>query len=194
MFSNPQFDRVRQLFADQFSPDTGGFIYRKNQKGAPIRISDLERDDFLATFNRRIRYAAWSIVPATIGLILILFLLFPETDSPEAQIAIWVGVAAMLAPFMVIYRWAWNAPARELQRRTPEGAELTKEEARELAFSKITYGNLMLAALIGLWLIWDSSTKVDVFHGWGVVWLVFGIALIALAGIQALRKWRFGKK
>ena len=194
MFHNSHFDRVRQLFADQFSGDSRGFVYRKGQKGAPIRVSEIERDRFVAIFNKRMRYAAWSIVPATVGLILLLVWLVPDADSPVGQIATWVRIAAILVPFMGIYYWAWNAPSRELERRTPEGAALTKEEARTLAFSKITYGKLILAALMGVGLVWKASIKTDVFHGWGVSWLVFGGSLIALAGVQAIRKWHLGQQ
>lgn len=194
MFYNSHFDRVRQLFAEQFSGDSRGFVYRKGQKGAPIRLSEIERDEFVAAFNKRIRYASWSLIPATVGLILLLVWLVPDTDSAAGQMATWVGIAAILVPFMAIYYWAWNAPSRELERRTPAGAALTKEEARTLALSKITYGHLMLAALMGLGLVWKTSTKTDVFHGWGVAWLVFGGALIVLAGLQAIRKWRLGEQ
>ena len=34
----------------------------------------------------------------------------------------------------------------------------------------------------------------DVLHGWGRLWLVFGAALVLLAGIQAFRKWRFERE
>ena len=194
MFSNPHFDRLRQLFADQFSDDARGVVYRKSQKGAPFRVSEAERDEFITMFNKRIRYAAWSIFPVTLGLILLLVWLVPDADSPSAQIAMWVGIAAILLPFLAIYYWAWNAPSRELERRTPEGAALTKEEARALVFSQITYGQLALAALMGVGLVWKMSNQTDVFHGWGVVWLIFGGALIVLAGVKAARKWHFSRR
>ena len=194
MFGNSHFDRMRQTFQDQFSTDSNGFIYRKNQKGVPIRVSEFERDDCVTTFNKRIRYATWSIFPATVILILLLVWLIPDTNSPIASVAIWVGIAAILVPFMAIFYWAWNAPARDLQHRTPAGAALTKEEARTLAFSKITYGRLAIAAAMGVGLVWKMSAKMDVFHGGGVVWLVFGGFLIAFAGIQAIRKWRFNRQ
>lgn len=159
----------------------------------PVRVSKLERDGFVALFNKRIRYAMWSIVLATVGLILLLVWLTPDADSPIAQIAMWSGIAAILLPFMVIFYWAWGAPSRELERRIPEGPALTKEEARALAFSKITYGQLALAALMGMGLVSKTSTRVDVFHGSGLLWLVFGAALVVLAGVQALRKWRFSR-
>ena len=194
MFRNAHLDRLRQAFADQFSVEGRGFIYRKYQKGVPIRVSEIERDRFVATFNKRTRYAMWSIFPATVGLILLLAWLIPDPDSPEGQIALWVGIAAILVPFVAIYLWAWNAPARELERRTPEGAALTKDEARELAFSKISYGQLTLAGLFGVGLVWKMSRETDVFHGWGVVWLAAGSALVVLAGVQAIRKWHFSQR
>lgn len=193
MFGNSHFDRVRQIFADQFVSDPQGFIFRKGQKGAPIRITQLERDGFVDAFNKRIRYATWSIPPATVGLIVLLVWLVPDADSSSATVAIWVGLAVILVPFMAVYYWAWNAPSRELKHRTPEGAALTKDEARALAFSKITYGQLALAAVLGAGLVWKMSAETDVFHGWGVIWLLFGGGLIALAGIQAIRKWRFNQ-
>jgi len=193
MFGNAHLDRLRQAFADQFSGDGHSFIYRRYQKGAPVRVSKLERDGFVAAFNKRIRYAMWSIVPATVGLILLLVWLIPDADSPSAQIAIWGGIAAILLPFMVIFYWAWGAPSRELERRTPEGPALSKKEARALAFSKITYGQLAVAALMGVGLVWKMATKVDVLHGSGLVWLVFGGALVLLSGVQAIRKWYFSQ-
>jgi hypothetical protein len=193
MFGNAHLDRVRQAFADQFSDDGHSFIYRRYQKGVPVRVSKLERDRFVAAFNKRIRYGMWSIVPATVGLILLLAWLIPDADSPAAQIATWGGIAAILLPFVAIFYWAWGAPSRELERRTPEGPALSKEEARALAFSKITYGQLALAALMGVGLVWKMSTEIDVFHGSGLVWLVFGGALVLLAGVQAIRKWSFSQ-
>ncbi|MEE4453059.1 hypothetical protein [Novosphingobium resinovorum] len=117
MFGNSNFDRIRQIFADQFASDAYGYTYRKGQKGAEFRISEAERDNFIATFNRRIRYTIWSIAPATISLILLLAWLTPESDSSEANVAIWIGVGAILLPFLAIYYWSWNAPARELETR-----------------------------------------------------------------------------
>ena len=149
MFGNAHLDRLRQTFADQFSVGEQGLFYHKYQRGAPIRVSHSERDEFVAAFNKRIRYATWSIFPPTVGLILLLVWLTPDADSAIAQIAMWGGIAAILLPFMAIYYWAWNAPSRELERRTPEGPALTKEEARAVAFSKITYGQLLIAALMG---------------------------------------------
>ncbi|MFC0588180.1 hypothetical protein ACFFF7_02005 [Novosphingobium aquiterrae] len=194
MFSNSRFDRVRQLFVDQFTPDGNGYFYRKSYKGAQFRVSKAERDSFIADFNRRIRYSSWSTVAATIILVLLVVWLVPDSDSTAAKVAVWIGVGAILCPFLLFYYWAWNAPARELQHRMPAGAALTKIEARALAFSKITYGQLVLAAAFGVWLVWSQSLKTDVFHGLGLIWLAMGGGLILLSTVQAFRKWHFSHR
>jgi len=194
MFGNSEFDHVRQIFQDQFSTDSNGFIYRKDQKGVPIRVSEFERDNFCAVFNKKIRYAVWSAIPATIILILLLVWLGADTKSAMGNMAIWVGLAAIFVSLMAMYYWVWNAPARALQHRTPEGAALTKEEARAVTWSQITYSRLALVAAAGVGLVWKMSLKMDVLHGGGVVWLVFGSILIALAGIQVIRKWLFNQQ
>ena len=191
MFTNPHFDRIRQAFAGQFASDSHGLIYRKGQKGAPIRVSEIERVDFIAAFNKQIRYATWSIFPATVALILFLVWLSPDADSSAATPAIFVGIGVILLPYLAIFYRAWDAPSRELQHRPVEGVALTKEQTRALAFSKITYGQLALAAAGGAGLVWKMSAKTDVFHGWGMVWLIFGGGLILLACVQTFRKWLF---
>lgn len=194
MFGNAHLDRLRQAFADQFSDGGQGLIYRKYQKGAPVRVSELERDRFIAAFKKRTRYAIWSTFPATVGLILLLVWLSPDSDSPTGQIAMWAGIVAIILPFIAIFLWAWGAPSRELARRIPEGPALSKEEALALAFSKISYGQLALAALIGVGLVCKMATKIDVFHGMGLIWLISGGTLVVFAGVQALRKWRLSQR
>lgn len=194
MFGNSYFDHIRKIFADQFVSDAHGYIYRKGQKGAAFRVSEAERDNFIGTFNKRIRYASWSIVPATISLILLLAWLISEGDRSEAKVASWIGVGAILLPFLAFSYWSWNAPTRELRKRTPESPALSESEARALAFSKITYGQLSLAALIGIYLVWKKSLKTDVLQGWGIIWLLMGGGLVLLAAVQVLRKWRFSQQ
>jgi Na+/melibiose symporter-like transporter len=190
MFGNDHFERVRQLFTDQFEPDGTGFLYRKSLKRAPIRVTGAERDGFIGTFNRRLRYAAWSMVPATILLILLLALFVPDMDSAAGQVALWVGMGLILAPFLLVYYWAWNSPSRELERRTPVGRERTRKEVRQVMLARMTYGQLGLVVVVGFVLVLQESSRNDVLHGWGMLWLVFGAAMVIGAGVQAFRKWR----
>lgn len=189
MFGNSRFERVHQLFADQFEADGSGFLYRKSMKGAAVRVTAAERDGFIATFQRRVRYASWLIILATLLLIGLLVLLVP-VDGPSADTAVWVGLAVILVPFLFAFYWAWNAPARELERRPHMGEVRTRAEVRRLMLAKMTYGQLGLAAVGALILVWNVSAKSDVLHGWGIVWLVLAGVLIVGLAFQAFRKWK----
>ncbi len=63
-------------------------------------------------------------------------------------------------------------------------------EARAVALSKVTYGQLALFAAMGVAVIFAKSAQTDVFHGAGLAWLILGSVVIALAANQARRKWR----
>lgn len=190
MFGNPHFAHIRQMFADQFEQNGPDFLYRRSMKGPPIRVSSDERDHFVESFNRRLRYCGWSIVPATLLLIVALVMMMPDLDGPAGQAAIYVGIALILLPFLAGHRWAWNGPVRELSRRTPEGEALSRDEVKRLMLSKMTYSQLALAVLAAFALLWKISGKTDVLHGWGVVWPALAALLVVATAVQAFRKWR----
>lgn len=189
MFANRHFDLVRELFAEQFEAEAGGFIYRKSSKGAAIRVSAGERDAFVATFITKLRYAVLGTVVGILLFIGFLVLVVPEGDSSVYQTAIYAGVTGIMALFLAAYYRAWNEPMRHLERRPIAGEALTREEARRMALAKISYGHLAIVALGGFAVLWNASAKHDVLHGWGVLWPVFAGFLVILAGVQAFRKW-----
>lgn len=149
MFNNSHLDRVRQMFADQFEPDGADFLYRKNMKGAPIKVSASERDSFVSSFNRRLRYVMWGAVPATLVLIGLLVAFAPDSnpDNPTSQALMYAGVGSIIAAYTWAYYWAWNSPARDLERRPTLGEARSKAEVRRIMFSRMTYGQLGIGAL-----------------------------------------------
>nr|WP_314470455.1 hypothetical protein [uncultured Sphingomonas sp.] len=193
MFGNHHFDRVRELFADQFEPDGQDFIYRKSMKGAPIRVSQSERDVFLADFKRRLRYATWGILPAVLLLISALVVFVPDTDAPSSDLYIYLGVGIIIVFFMVPYYWAWNAPARELERRPTLGAARSRAEVRQVMLARMSYGQLAIGVGAMAALLFKVSEDTDLFHGWGRLWLVFAVVMVAGIAFQAFRKWRFDR-
>lgn len=189
IFRNSHFERVRQMFADQCEPDGSHFLYRKNMKAAPIRINRIERDAFVSTFNRRLGYATWSIVPSALLLIGLLVAFAPDLDSPSGKLAGYIGVSLIIMPFFIGYYWAWTGPARELGRRPLAGEAYSREEARKRTLSKITYRQLALVPLFAGGMLWKVSAENDVTQGWSRLWLLFTAALIVVAIVQAARKW-----
>jgi hypothetical protein len=180
-------DSVVGPFSDQFTPDGAGYVYRRSQKGAAYRVTAAERDAFVATFRRRIAFAMWLLVPLTVAVIIGLALLLPDAANTAVS---WAAVAVIVAPLMAVVLFAWNAPARKLERRTPLGEPLSRSEARRVAFSHIGYGRLATVVPVTALLLWRVSEDHDVVHGWGRLWLVAAAGMIGLAAVQALRKWR----
>lgn len=102
----------------------------------------------------------------------------------------YVGTGCIIAIFLIAYYWAWNEPARELERRTPVKEALSRDEARRVGLSQISYGQLGFAVLVAFWLPFTQSEKRDILHGWGRLWLVFASLIIVLVAVQAYRKWQ----
>lgn len=183
--------RLRQLFAEQFEPWGTGFVYRRSQKGEAISVSTQERDRFIEEFDRGIRRSKWILYVALTlvfgAIVAFVFLKDGDQNLPVIYVAIVLG----MVPYLLYYRWAWGAPARELGSRTPVAGERPRDEVQRLYFQRITYGQLLTAALGGLALPIIGSTHQDIFSGWSRLWLVSGGALVLLAAVQTFRKWRF---
>lgn len=187
MLVSPKSNQAQQDFADQFTADGSDFIYRKNQTGAAIRVSQAERDAFVATFDRRMRYFGWSILPSALAVTMVCF---SAIFFWRSLITAYAGFAAYLVTAWAIHKWLWNAPARELQHRAPVKPPLTREEANELTYSKMTFGGIMGGGLIAVLIVVKLSLKMDVLHGWGRLQLLVGAVIVAVTAFAAFQKWR----
>jgi len=183
--------QARQSFADQFEPRGGDFIYRRSQKGEGFKVSAAERDRFVETFDRRLRRAGWIIGIGTVALLGLVVTIAMYRNTEPSQLAIFAGIGLAMVPYLSYFRWAWAEPARELANRVPVAGERSREEVQRLRFQRITYGQLAGTAFGGLVIPFAGSSRGDLFSGWNRLWLLFGGALVLLAVVQALRKWRF---
>jgi hypothetical protein len=181
----------RQLFEDQFESSGENYLYRHSMKGAPIHVTAEERQRFIDDYARRLRYSSRITI---IGLLIVVsaavwWVMATSAEFPDT--AVYIGLGAVAA-FCVGYTlWAGGAPARELQRRPVLGGERSRAEMRKLALSRIGYGQLAATAFAGLLLPFGVFGRHDVLAGWGRLWLVMGVLMVALAGVQAFRKWNF---
>ena len=194
--SNP--NQAEQKFAAQFTAEGSAFIYRKNQTGAPIPVSQSERDTFVATFDRRMRYFGWSILPGVLAVTALTLILTLELrHSPSAiysHLAAYSPIAVYLVICFAIRNWFWNAPARELEHRTPVGSPLTREEAKKLTYSKVSISGLAASAIMAVLITLKVSLRTDVLHGWGRLQLVAAALIIATAGFGVFQKWRVDQR
>jgi hypothetical protein len=185
------FDRVRQMFADQFEPDAQGFIYRKYMKGAPIQVNSAERDRYIATFNRYIKYASWGMFGGMLFLAVALAIYATARGIDLPDMAIYVGIGVIFVAFMAGYYWNWNLPARELRGRGPMGEARSRAEIKQLFLAKLTYGQIAAGASAGVVLLLKAHASGDMFSGWNILWTGMAAAIFILSAVQVFRKWRF---
>jgi hypothetical protein len=190
-FQNDHWAQAKELFERQFESDGDHFLYRRSQKGAPIRVSPDERGRFIDEYAGRLRLGSWGMAGGlTLGVALaVWWSLETGFDVPEA--AIYIGTGAVAAILMGYILWAWGAPARELARRTPVGRARTRAEVSRAWLGNMTYGRLLGVATGGILACLVLAAKDGGFSGWGRLWIVFAVVTAVGAAIQACRKWRF---
>jgi hypothetical protein len=185
--------RGSELFANRFEPDGDGFLFRANIRAPGIRVSAAERDRFVTEFTWRIRVATWGLSILSV-LLLVGALLWADSRSGWlAKYSPYIVVAATLVPFLAFYMWQWNAPVRALSTRMPVANERSKDEGRRLAFRRITWGQLGLAAVMVPVLLLRFGARSNLLSGWNRLWLVAAGVFLVLVGIQAIRKWRVSR-
>jgi hypothetical protein len=191
MFGNSHFDRVREMFANQFEADGDGFVFRKNSKGAAIHVTVAERDGFVVAFNRRLRWMNWGLIAAILVLILGLVAWDLTTNQEVFEAPMYVGLGLILFVFMLGWFRAWNAPAQALATRSPVAPERSHDEFRRIAMRRMTWSQLGAAATAFAVGLWSLSRRIDLSAGWNRLWLVGAGLLFLLVAYRAYRKWRF---
>jgi len=193
--SDPDTDRwssVRNSFADQFEKSGSDFIYRKSQKGEAFRVTASERDRFLDEFSGNLRRATWFIyVSVLLALGLAVVMATEAGKDSTAPITMGALLIAMV-PYLLYFRWAWAAPARELSGRIPIAGKRSSDEVRRIRLGHLRYSQLAVGALGGLAFPFAIS-RGDPFSGWNQVSWVGGAALVTLCAVQAFRKWQVEK-
>jgi hypothetical protein len=120
MYPDPR--RAERLFAEQFSRDGDGYVYRRGRREPGIWVTAAERDGFVEDFNRKHRGSQW-IAYAGVGLVMVSLVALAKTrpnvsfDDVRSSIAIIAACLVSSIPYAVRFRQIWNAPARALRSR-----------------------------------------------------------------------------
>lgn len=197
MFGNDShFARVLAAFADQFEPDGADFLYRRSLRGPAYRVSTVERDTFVADFNRSFRRLFWIMLGGTVAVIAVFVVICVRIDiEPDdvSPLVIAGIVALLLAPLYVAVCHIHSAPARALEQRAPVSAALSNDARHNLALGRLTWGRLAAGTAMFLFLPITAS-------GWHPLdarnrpWVAVGAMGLVLCAVQAFRKWRFERR
>jgi hypothetical protein len=189
-----RFDELVDRFAAQFRRADDGYTYRKYGTGEAFRVSADERDRFVSTFRRRMRWSMW-------GLIALLFIVIPVClasgvlgDTPS-----FVSMCLLIGPFVValllIQRRLWAAPATALARRTPIAGALNRDDLRRSGFRRLKWSTLGFAlVMIGFMILRFHTNREGWFEGNNLALEIFAGLLAIFVAVQAFRKWRFGRE
>jgi len=184
--------QMRENFEAQFeAAGEDRFLYRRNQKGEPIPISADERECFIRQYVRHIWFVLggmMTVLAAFWGLV-IWWTVSADKDFPD--ITMYVGTATIAVAAIALMYWVRNAPARELEGRTPIGRERTSEEMRALYLSRTSYAQLAFTGGFGAFLIVIRALNGRRDSGLHWFYLVAGAGLVVFAGIRAFQKWRY---
>jgi hypothetical protein len=184
-------NRLRQLFANRFEPDGDGYLFRTTIGAPGFKVSAEERDRWVAAFSRRFQVAIWATAGLSVLILLAAFLIAPSDVRLSGFWAYGV-VALCLAPLLFLNRWLWNAPVRALRGRAPDAEGRSEAEAGRLAFQRMTWAQLGLAAAAPLLLLLRVGSRNNLLVGWNRLWLVAAVVFLAFVAFQAFRKWRAG--
>ena len=145
---------------------------------------------FIADFRRKFRWLIWGFSGALIVAILLVTVLVPTVDGETNKWWIYCLVGVAIIPLTFINLRLWDAPARNLDRRTAVGRKRSRSEVKRLLLAEMSW--LQLAAstvFLPITLILFASDW-DIWHGWGILWPTFVGAVTLALLYQMFRKWQ----
>lgn len=179
-----------ERFGAQFEPDGDAFLYRRNLKSAPIRLTAEEKSRFTDDYRRGLRRLTWGFAGGMLLLLAATIAPIILTDREPGQWLIYFAMAGAIVPFLILHQRLWNAPARALAGRTPVGAKRSRGEVQRATLARLSWGHLAATFLVVPLLLIKASSAADIWRGWGQLWLVFAGVVTMLLIYQAIRKWQ----
>lgn len=177
------------MFAGQFQPDGDGFIYRKNMKGAAIRVTAAERERYIAAYKKSFRYSVWGGAGAVILFVFGAIFFFDNGGETSGAVTGTVFLLLMVFYLLASY-WAMSAPARELRGRPTLGEPATRTEVRNAFLRSMSYRQMATVAVMLSLLMFSKGPWQKLSSEWKVVaWAGIGVLLAALV-FRAYQKWQ----
>lgn len=190
MFGNGQ---LVDYFRSWFTASDGRILFRHKATGAAYEISESEREEFIEIYSkysmRSAQLLALFIAFGMIGSVGLLVFAFGDASVPLVFASVLMVSGAGLLIYLAILRRAATEIQNRLNSRTPVAGPLTREERTRWKLARISYANLAWTPVFALLLLFPMHNAYDPMHGSGrLVWIPI-VGLVALAGVQAMRKY-----
>ena len=170
--------------AMQFEPSGQDFLYRKDNIGAPIRVTASERTRFVRTFGWLFLAHVAGLGAAIIIAAVITAQYFPAGGEPGGFVLMGGFMVAIVVILYLCVRWTMHAPARALAGRPPVGPPRTRADVARPHLAALSYGTIAgRAALIA------AAAPVLAFESIPAAIAALLLAVVAFAAM-ALWKWK----
>jgi hypothetical protein len=193
MFRMPDYSGpVRQQFEDQFEREGDAFLYRRNLRYAPVRVTAGEREAFVEDFARAMRRLQWATIAGLILLTLGLAAFLTWQDREFSALPLYVGLGVIVVLNMLLWYRAWKAPSRTLERRPTLGAPRSRAETGRLMLQRVSWGQLLMSFLLAPFAAFRFLEESA--SGWKWFWLTMAVFFVIIVPVQAWRKWRLERR
>ena len=194
MLNFGQTDRLRRIFSNQFEADGDGYLYRKFRKGAPMRVTARERDDFVAVFERDYPRAYLAMIVGMVLVMLGMVAIAVAIERDLSEPVIYAAVGGLAAIFLIVHYRIWNAPARALARRPAVGQERSRSETRAIMLAETSYFYYFGLLTLFLLLLSSFAVQSEPLSGWDMALMAFYAAASVMAVTVIVQKWRLGRQ
>jgi hypothetical protein len=180
---------AREAFDAQFEEVAGGVDFRPGGIGEPYRLTLAEQAEAQAAFDRTMRWLPWATLGALFGMIGLVNWLNLDADFSLETATFAIG-AFVTGGYVLVYNRAMTAPARLFPGRQVAGENRSKAAVRRAQLRKISWMQIWApGAIVTVLLVlqlWDAEPGSTGFQ----LWLLFGIACLAVMLTTVIRKWR----
>lgn len=183
MFFNSRLEHLEEIFLRQFEEEGDRLVYRKHGRGAPIPVSVEEREAFRVQYRKASRRMIWGAVILTVVGITVGVTVAPQFIDEGPGIVI-ISLVTIGSIALLSVRNS-TAPARALERRSPVGSELSKDEWRSRHFATTSWPLLVSIFLISSVICVSLLVRAE-FEEWSDYLWSFGSGIFSILGARAL--------
>lgn len=191
MYKASAYDPRLDRFLDQFEADGDDWLYRYKKTGAAYRVTEAEREAFLAAFDRQRRQLFWIRLAIVGGLAIIgLPSLWLGSHSPFKDMNPFWGSLIIGVSLLVDHLFGYRVPEHAFDGRAPVAPALSLTERRRLALERLPLTVVVGTATVTFVLLLYFALERPPIGSVGLAVIIASVAALVWAIVQGMRKWQ----
>ena len=177
------------LYRNQFEWEGGKLYFRRNQKGPPVAVSEVEAGECVEQFEKRLM-VAYAVGILSLLAVLVPIIAFQIVSGFEDEWRLWAGIGLWAVFFGALFHWAWRGPTRRFDRRAPAGVARSSETLRKKMLAERSWGEVFALGGSGLAL---PAFQIANWPPAGIgdwVWVSFAVFMTTVTIVSVVMKSR----